>query len=358
MLETVELVDWLNTTEVKDTGIWLLDKNRMFSDDPVHFYGLADCFQFFCIAREYPNHHYVLELPKGSALLGKFGFVMTPDYCVLKQPHFTTIPAALQKKINNSLGMLPSGNFMVQWLKGNVASIAFDKGMNYFHWMTEILPRLYILEKAKIPVDTLVTPHAYYPFHRETLERAGFPVEKRVNMYKGVIYRAQKLFIPSPVYYLMEPEAIQWVRDLFPHPKAHRLRLYISRKFTNGRKILNEEELIPILEHYDFQIVTLDNMSVDQQAELFSQAEIVIGPHGAGFTNIMFMKSGARVIEFFSLETMVMHFYRSLSHQIGLEYSYILGEFVPPMSTANFNMPPEKLRDLLESEVKLSRSNF
>jgi hypothetical protein len=42
------------------------------------------------------------------------------------------------------------------------------------------------------------------------------------------------------------------------------------------------------LESYGFDSYVLEDLSFYEQVDLFSSAEIVVGPHGAGFTNTIF----------------------------------------------------------------------
>jgi len=39
--------------------------------------------------------------------------------------------------------------------------------------------------------------------------------------------------------------------------------------------------------------------TIDSQAEIFKNAKFLVGSHGAGLTNLIFMKPGSHVIEFF-----------------------------------------------------------
>ena len=69
-------------------------------------------------------------------------------------------------------------------------------------------------------------------------------------------------------------------------------------------------------------------MSVIEQALLFSQAKVVIAPHGAGLTNIVFCNPNTKIVEFFSPNYLHPGYWR-LSNQVGLEYYCLLGEKQP-----------------------------
>ena len=46
-----------------------------------------------------------------------------------------------------------------------------------------------------------------------------------------------------------------------------------------------------------FKILRLSYFSFRKQVNLFSNAKIIIGPHGAGFANLIFCKKNTKVIE-------------------------------------------------------------
>ena len=50
----------------------------------------------------------------------------------------------------------------------------------------------------------------------------------------------------------------------------------------------------PIMAHFALSMV----LKLVDQIQLFHAASIVIGPHGAGLTNAMFMKKGSVLMEF------------------------------------------------------------
>lgn len=43
------------------------------------------------------------------------------------------------------------------------------------------------------------------------------------------------------------------------------------------------------------------SQSIQETVELFSKAKIIVGPHGAGFTNMLFSPNGITIIEFMDL---------------------------------------------------------
>ncbi|TKX52297.1 glycosyltransferase family 61 protein, partial [Halorubrum sp. SS7] len=75
-------------------------------------------------------------------------------------------------------------------------------------------------------------------------------------------------------------------------------RVYISRDDADERRVVNETQVVRLLEDYGFSRVILSNLSLAEQIVLFYQADVVIGPHGAGLLNAVYSED-VQVIEIF-----------------------------------------------------------
>ena len=76
-----------------------------------------------------------------------------------------------------------------------------------------------------------------------------------------------------------------------------RRRIYIPRgEARNGRKMINELDVIVLLEKFHFSIIDPGMLSVAEQSMVFNGADLIVGPHGSAFANILFMSKGV-VIE-------------------------------------------------------------
>jgi len=116
-------------------------------------------------------------------------------------------------------------------------------------------------------------------------------------------------------------------------------RLYISRSKVARRQILNEEEVFNCLSEFGFTRIYLEDYNLATQISLLSNAEIIVAPHGAGLTNLVWCNSTARVLEIFSPNYINICFW-AIANQIGMEYFYLIGdnEKAPDyLSRSNFN---------------------
>jgi capsular polysaccharide biosynthesis protein len=110
-------------------------------------------------------------------------------------------------------------------------------------------------------------------------------------------------------------------------------RIYISRNDSNCRKILNEEEFIEKLKKYNFKILTLTNKTLLEQFILFNNAKIIISPHGAALTNIIFCNTDVQIFEINTeIMTKLEHF-SEIADFLNLSHKRLIGK--PALSNSN-----------------------
>jgi len=72
-------------------------------------------------------------------------------------------------------------------------------------------------------------------------------------------------------------------------------RLYLTR-VDERRSITNEPEILKFMKSMEFEVVSPGILSIHEQVTLFSEAKIVVAPHGGALTNLVFADN-AEVIE-------------------------------------------------------------
>ena len=73
--------------------------------------------------------------------------------------------------------------------------------------------------------------------------------------------------------------------------------LFISRKNSDERKLINEDALFHELKKIGFKRVFFEKISVDNQIKLSNSCKIMIGYHGAGLSNCAYMNKNTFLIE-------------------------------------------------------------
>jgi capsular polysaccharide biosynthesis protein len=88
---------------------------------------------------------------------------------------------------------------------------------------------------------------------------------------------------------------------------------------------VQEPELWPWLEQRGFVRIDAGTFSVQEQIDLFHNAEVVVAPHGAALTNITFCRPGTRVLEMFAANYVHLGLW-TIADAAGLEYRYLVAD--------------------------------
>ncbi len=256
----------------------------------------------------------------------------------------------------HDLHRFSSKNFFPTLFKSDepVATLTAGWQRAFYHWVYEILPRFHLLEKAgvkpkKFYIDTTL------PFQRESLALMGIDPSQIISAetYRGV--KAAELIVPSTPL-LPTDWGCRYLRETFlPRlsPKKP-LRLYVSRSDATRRRILNEEEVFGLLEkRFGFVRAQLSPLNFKEQAELFQAAQVVVGPHGAGFSHLVFCQPGTPFLEIFS-PAYFNPCYWQLSERVGLSYHYLFGEGERYPPGARFHLDPDITVDLKKLEASIA----
>jgi capsular polysaccharide biosynthesis protein len=228
----------------------------------------------------------------------------------------------------------------IQKLPYTVAVISGRSSRSYYHWMVDQLPRLKLLADSGLSYDKLFFPKITDSFQRETLEILGIKKENIIESSSNQVFAPETTIAisnPSTAYinndkYNRSNHFPRWVipflRENFLNKKADEKapfrKVYITRKNATWRRILNEMEIIPKLEEMGFEIHALEKESIASQAKLFNESKVIIGPHGAAFTNLVFCQKGCKVIEIFNPKHPEVLFHE-LSQYMDLDYNLIVG---------------------------------
>ena len=220
-----------------------------------------------------------------------------------------------------------------RYLKGNSAVIGTAGANIYYHWMMDVLPRLGLLSTIISPneIHFFITQFACLPFQQETLEKAGIPTEKILtsNSSRNFHVKAENLYVPSFTGPLDQPGPFQvkYLRGLYADQLSKEIpyrNIYISRKNTGRRQIVNEEELLQYLSSYEFEIVYTEEMTVAEQANLFSEARAIVCSHGSALTNLAFCQPRTIILDIFNTSHINPCFW-FLSQINQLNYHFVCG---------------------------------
>ena len=217
-------------------------------------------------------------------------------------------------------------------LKGNVLCLATDGAHNgYFHVLLRLTAKLAVLKELGIDIDffdKVIINGPEKAYKTECMKAANVPYNKLIFAYEDEHYEAETLFfIPRIRFHDLGHE---YVKSIFKNEKETSLNnLYISRKDSKFRRILNEEELLNKINNTSLKIVELSKLTIQGQVHQFNNSKNIIGPHGAGFANLIFCEEGTNIFEIYD-DLYVNVNYWFYAQIFKLNYHPVIGKSVVP----------------------------
>lgn len=197
---------------------------------------------------------------------------------------------------------------------------------NFFHWMLDTLPRLALLEPEALDDLPVIVPDGIGPVVLDSLARTGID-ERRLVRFDGTQFQVDELHFPSLVGRTghLPGWAADWLRDLLGAGAdvAPSRRLYVSRSDATWRRVVNEDQVVSALERRGFETILPGELSLAEQLAAFGAAEVVVGPHGAGFVGLV-ASHRATLVELFP-SSWVNGCYYAMAAELGLPYWYLIG---------------------------------
>ncbi|QHT67122.1 glycosyltransferase family 61 protein [Rhodocytophaga rosea] len=203
---------------------------------------------------------------------------------------------------------------------------------NYFHWLIDSLPRIHLLKKSGYfdQIDWFLVPSYRLPYQKDTLGLLGITKDKIIEGDKYPHIQAETIIAstaPRGNHTIIPVWVCDFLRSNFLNsqkkPQHNYRYVYISRKDSAIRHITNEEALWALLKNYNFNKLVLNEVTFEEQINVFAFAEMIIAPHGAGLINLVFCNRGTTVLEIFA-SGYVKATYYDLSRKTGLNYLYLI----------------------------------
>ena len=210
-----------------------------------------------------------------------------------------------------------------QSLGGCYATLCYPYSANWYHWFIQSLPRLRLIENNLDAIDGVFIPDS--PHHQRMVESLKFfgVDQSRIIVLGSQHFAVDALLVPQ---YFAQSNVPTWVPQYF-RSKVEKVNqsgagelIYISRSDAVNRICTNESAVLDAIEPLGFKSYCLAEMSFQSQADLFANAAVVIGAHGAGLSNIAFCRAGTCVIEVFPSADVHSDLFHNIASAAHLEY--------------------------------------
>jgi hypothetical protein len=277
------------------------------------------------------RHARIVCSVRNGFLFSPFGLVVLPDGTLIRESALNLSAGALSFTYDQFKGQFPGRHILWSDSEETVLSLNGYSTNNYFHFLIDALAQVHWRRRLPAVTARLIVSGyddaatAALPFVGQALQRAGFgagdllPFDGTLMFCRHVVFPARDTGAnPAKV------EALRELMGVAGRPRGRR-RLYLSRPAAQRRRLLNDAEIAARLARHGFDSVDPGSMSFDRQVELFADAAVVVGPHGAALTNAVFMAPGGAVVEL-THDARVVWTFHEVAGASGHAYACAIGD--------------------------------
>ena len=234
------------------------------------------------------------------------------DNIILEGHSYQQTKGCLEGPYSNSV--FKNGTpYLKKKIKGTIFNLLQGaSGENYFHFLCDILPKIWLLNtKVNINEIDFFLVNKRIKWQTNILNSLGINNNKIISAKNNRHIHAEKvLSVTHPWYfsgYIQEQVSnlpswiIYELRNNFlkkTSPKKN-LKIFLDRSGSkfNHLKLINNQDVINFLKTKGYIILKPETLSLKDQVEIFNNANIIIGAHGAALTNIIFCEQKTNIIE-------------------------------------------------------------
>jgi len=213
---------------------------------------------------------------------------------------------------------------------------------NYFHWITDCLTKIIACEhysninNVKITYIILDTIN---DVQKESLKLMGVDFNNVIfadNKFLNNVIKCKSVLYRNNHRWNLDPKTnriYKYFDAIHPSDVFH-IKEKICKNFNilkndrkilidriANRRILNKKEIIEYLSKFDYELVFLENMSLEEQITLFKESSHIISVNGAALANLIFCDS-CSVLEIHCVDRGVRPEYFQISFINKLNYYF------------------------------------
>jgi capsular polysaccharide biosynthesis protein len=252
-------------------------------------------------------------------------------------------------------------------LKGDYYYLDLLFSENYGHWFLDELPRL-VPALPDLPSSTrFIVSDPLQDYKALSLASVGIERERLLPVKGYYETHCERLWfatgLGSTEWTSTSPAIFREIgnvlRERYKSTNGTAPeRVYISREAAAFKRLVNEEQLLPVIRKHGFALARTENISFVQQVQIFSKAKAVLAPHGSGITNMLFCPPNAQLLELQDARFAPRHWYWKLASMLGHQYSTMTGspttfrnEGFTDFTDQDFMIHPDSLDKYLENSL-------
>lgn len=214
------------------------------------------------------------------------------------------------------------------FLKGSTLLIGGTWEENFFHFVFEVLGRCGTFERfgySFSDVDRILVSQNPSDNRWDWFRSLG--IADKITVAPDCFLLCERLLLPSLSPMGAPLETISYLRNKIAPSHNGKKRIFVSRgNKKNGRALMNAECFFDtVLKPVGFEMVTMDGMTVREQADTFCSASHIIAPNGAALSNLIFSAPHVKVLEIFGksyINPAILH----LANQLDIQHHHVVCE--------------------------------
>ena len=206
---------------------------------------------------------------------------------------------------------------------------------NYGHWLFNHIARLCFVDHLKSDKKYLV-PKSMRQSQKDMLFACGIESEDLIFLEYGKTICVEELVIPQMPWHATSNGLTWWTPSCFSQLRSMlglddgilskaKNRVFLTRKNTERRHIINEDEIFSSIKKFGFQRVDIGALSFAEQLELGKKTNILVTPIGANSNFFLNLPLNATVVEL-APKMNSMNVTGPFSDATGLKYMQIVGQ--------------------------------
>jgi len=223
----------------------------------------------------------------------------------------------------------------------------------YYHWFIDALPRMLMAEEYANVNNPIILPDYYKDI---TFVQQSLAILKKNVVYyeSGIPYWIKQLTITKHAAPIgsANPKLINQLSNILSlktNKNPNRF-IFVSRKKAKKRFIINEQELNVLFASLGIEVHCFEDYTLNQQIQLMAECKLLIGLHGAGLTNMLFMPEKAVIVELRNDEKAPYnHCYKQLANALGHSYFEYIADTTITENEYNIRV------NVRELEIKLNK---
>lgn len=274
---------------------------------------------------------------------------------------FERLPSANIAYCNYATGFIRHHNDARAVIKYKAGKLSIDKALflggngvfNYYHWLVEIIPKVLLLTPDMLfgyGIDTLILDKAvesspslckaldlllaHQGIHLNIVyAHHGTQVHVKklfyINCINNVVFNAQHK-LSSPTFSAYDADFLKKNQSAFfkaikldiSQNSVYPKKIFLARKNTALRDY-NQSEIISYFENKGFVAIYLEDFDFTEQIKLFNQADFIVGPSGASWSNIIFCHKNVKAISWLPQNISEFSVFSSIAHHVGCDLRFI-----------------------------------